>query len=154
MAKRIVYQLATQFPRKVTVTLPLLDEAGEPVTREVCVPVTEEVTIPVLGPAGEPLLDAQGEPVTETVTQPVYDETGEPVMQVTWEPVLVTEVREEWETVVTDATVVCPTQTQLDANLPLVQQEAYGGAFTVEGEFDPEPETAEEILNAVLGVSA
>jgi hypothetical protein len=141
MAKIIKYQFATEIIHNVIVQVPLLDEDGNPVTQEVVIPVTEEVTIPVYDENGEPLLDVNGEPITEVVTQPVYDENGEPVVEITYEPVLVDEIQQEIEVVLTDAIIVCPTEKVLNANLPIAQKEAYNGKITVEGEFDPEPET-------------
>lgn len=50
MAKIIKYQLVTKIPHEVVVQVPLLDENGEPVMREIATPVTEEVEI-ILSPA-------------------------------------------------------------------------------------------------------
>ena len=155
MAKIIKYQLAAEIVHDVIVQVPLLDEDGNPVVKEIATPVTEEITVPVYDDFGQPLLDENGEPITKVVTQPVYDENGEPVVEITYEPVLVDETRQEIEVVLTDAVIVCPTEDVLNANLPIAQKEAYNGEYTVEGEFDPVPEaepTADEILDAMLGV--
>ena len=155
MAKIIKYQLASEVVHNVVVEVPLLDEEGNPVMNEIVTPVTEEVTIPVLDENGEPVLDENGEPMVKVVTQPVYDENGEPVVVITYEPVLVEETRQEVEVVLKDAFVECATQETLNANLPIVQKEAYNGVYEIYGEFDPEPvaePTADEVLNAMLGV--
>ena len=121
MAKTVTYQIATEILREVTVQVPLLDEAGEPVMREVSIPVC--------------------------------DETGEPVETVTYEPVYVEELRQETETVLTETAIVCGTQEALEANLPIVLREADHGEYTVTGEFDPEADTADAVLNTLLGVT-
>lgn len=138
--KIIKYQLATEIPYVVFVEVPLLDEDGNPVMNEIVTPVTEEVIVPVLDDNGEPLLDENGEPMTRVITQQVYDENGEPVVEITYEPVLVKEERTEIEIVLTDASISCATEEIFNANLPMVQKEAYNGEYAVEGEFDPEPE--------------
>lgn len=155
MAKIIKYQFATEIVHNVIVKVPLLDEEGNPVVNEIVTPVTEEVTVPVYDENGEPLLDENGEPITEVVTQPVYDENGEPVVEITYEPVLVDETRQEIEVVLNDVFIVCPTEEVFNANLPMVQKEAYNGEYTVEGEFEPAADTAstDDVLNALLGVS-
>lgn len=59
------------------------------------------------------------------------------------------------EIILTDVSIKCPTEKAFDANLPIVQAEAYNGVYTVDGEFDPEPETdatTDDVLNALLGV--
>ena len=155
MAKIIKYQLATEVAHNVIVEVPLLDENGNPVMNEIVTPVTEEITIPVLDENGEPVLDENGEPMVKVVTQPVYDENGEPVVEITYEPVLVEEVKQEVELVLSDTAIECATQASLDANLPIVQKEAYNGVYEIYGEFDPVPvvePTADEVLNAMLGV--
>jgi hypothetical protein len=139
--KIIKYQIATEIVHNVIVQVPLLDEEGNPVVNEIVTPVTEEVTVPVYDDFGQPLLDENGEPITDVITRPVYDENCEPVVEITYEPVLVDETRQEIEVVLTDAVIVCPTEEVLNANLPIAQKEAYNGEYTVEGEFDPEPET-------------
>lgn len=153
MAKTIKYQIATEIPHTVVVYVPLLDEEGNPVMKEVVTPVTEEVAVPVIGPDGKPIVDESGEPITEIVTQPVYDENGEPVVEITYEPVLVEETKQEIETILADAVIFCETQAALDANLPVVQREAHNGEYTIEGEFDPEHESADDVINALLGVT-
>lgn len=155
MAKIIKYQLATEITHDVMVKVPLLDEEGNQVMNEIVTPVTEEITIPMLDENGEPLLDENGEPMVKVVTQPVYDENGEPVVEITYEPVFVYETMQEIEVVLRNASVECSTEEVLNANLPLVQKEAYNGVYDIEGEFDPVPvaePTADEVLNAMLGV--
>jgi hypothetical protein len=142
--KIIKYQIATEIVHNVIVQVPLLDEEGNPVVNEIVTPVTEEVTVPVVDENGEPLLDENGEPITEVVTRPVFDENGEPVVEITYEPVLVDETRQEIKVVLNDASVECATEAVFNANLPMVQKEAYNGEYTVEGEFDPEPEAPSE----------
>ena len=56
------------------------------------------------------------------------------------------------EKVTADAEIFCPTQAVYDTNYPIAEKEAIPGSITVEGEFDPEPETTDDILNAMLGV--
>lgn len=153
--KIIKYQLATEIPHVVFVEVPLLDEEGNPVMREIVTPVTEEITVPVYDDFGEPLLDENGEPMTKVIAVPVYDENGEAVVEITYEPVLVKEEQTEIEIILSDASISCATEEIFNANLPIVQKEAYNGEYTVEGEFDPIPEaepTADEILDAMLGV--
>ena len=153
MAKKIKYRIATEIPHNVVVTVPLLDEEGNPVQKEIVTPVMNEETVPVLSPDGEPLLDENGEAITETITVPVYDENGEPVVEITYEPVFVEEVRQEIETKLTAKMIRCATEASLEASLPIAQREAYNGEYSIEGEFDPEPESTDDILNALLGVS-
>jgi hypothetical protein len=161
MAKIIKYQFATEIVHDVVVTVPLLDEDGNPVVNEIVTPVTEEVTTPMLGENGEPLLDENGEPMVKVFTQPIYDENGEPVVKITYEPVMVDEIQQEVETILTPALISCKTQESFDKNLPIAQKEAYSGEYTVEGEFEPEAAPTqeeriaelEEMLNALLGVS-
>lgn len=155
MAKVIKYQLASEIVHNVIIQVPLLDEEGNPVVNEIVTPVTEEVTVPVLDENGEPVLDENGEPVVNVITQPVYDENGEPVVEITYDPVFVEETKQEIEVVLSNASVVCPTEEVLNANLPMVQKEAYNGEYEIDGEFDPAPvvePTADEVLNAMLGV--
>ena len=111
--------------------------------------VTRDVVVKV------PLLDEYGEPVTERIVPPVYEESGEIITEAVYAPVLVDEIRSEVETVLTAASIKCPTQTALDNNLPIVQAEAYHGEYTIEGEFDPEQDTTstDDVLNALLGVT-
>lgn len=156
MAKIIKYQIATEVPHKVIVKVPLLGEDGNPVVNEIVTPVTEEVNVPLLDENGEPLLDENGEPVVKVVTRPVYDENGEPVVEVTYEPVFTYEPKQEVKTVFSDAAIECSTQESFDANLPVVQKEAYNGEYTIDGEFDSTPDdeaTTDDVLNALLGVS-
>lgn len=153
MAKKIKYRIATEIPRTVVVTVPLLDEEGNPVNKEIVTPVMQAETVPVTGADGQPLLEENGEVITETITVPVYDETGEPVVKITYEPVLVEEVRQEVETVLTAAYIQCVTEASLEASLPIAQREAYNGEYTIEGEFDPKQESTDDILNALLGVT-
>lgn len=146
MAKIIKYQIATEIPHVVFVEVPLLDEEGNPVVNEIVTPVTEEVIVPVLDENGEPLLDENGEPLTKVYHQPVYDENGEPVVEITYEPVFVKEERTEFEIVLMAASIICATEEIFNANLPIVQKEAYNGEYAVDGEFDPipDPEPQEE----------
>lgn len=116
MAKIIKYQLATEIPHVVFVEVPLLDEEGNPVVHEV----------------SKQVYDDDG--------NPVFDENGEPVVEITYEPVFVKEERTEIEIVLSGASIKCATEEIFNANLPMVQKEAYNGEYTVEGEFDPEPE--------------
>ena len=53
-----------------------------------------------------------------------------------------------------DASIECKTQAVFDSNYPIVENEAVG-EIIVEGEFDPEPETetTDDVLNALLGVT-
>lgn len=53
-----------------------------------------------------------------------------------------------------DKELNCPTEADLEANLPIAQAEAYNGEYTIEGEFDPVQDTAstDDVLNALLGV--
>lgn len=156
MAKIIRYRLATKIPHTVFVEVPLLDEDGKPVMKEIVTPVTEEVAVPIPDENGDPILDENGEPITEVVTQPVCDENGEPVVEVTYEPVMVEETRQEVEVVLTDAAIKCSTEASFQANLLIAESEAYNGEIVVEGEFDPEPlvePTTDDVLNALLGVT-
>ena len=129
MAKFIKYQIATEIPHDVTITIPLLDENGDPVMQEVPVPALDENGLPVL------------------------DEQGEPIYKIVLEPVLVEETRQEVEIVLTWAAIRCSTEASLEANLLIAQKEAYNGEYVVEGEFDREAETTDDILNALLGVT-
>jgi hypothetical protein len=54
-----------------------------------------------------------------------------------------------------DKSIICPTQAAYDANYPIAEREAVPGTITVEGEFDPEQDTAttDDVLNAMLGVT-
>lgn len=153
--KILKYKLATEIPHDVVVEVPLLDDDGNPIMNEIATPVTEDIEVPVLDENGEPLFGENGEPAMEVVTQPVLDENGEPVVEITYEPVLVEETRQEIELVLNDVSIACPTQKSLDANLPVAQREAYNGEYTIDGEFDPEPDTTttDDVLNALLGVT-
>lgn len=149
MAKVIKYKfLSCEIEHKVTVEVPLLDEAGNPVFEEIKTPVTEEVTVPVLDEMGEPMVDGSGQPIVETVTQPIYDENGDPLFNITYEPIMITEIQTEIEQVILDAQIECKTQADYDANYPIAEKEAIPGTIEVSGEFDPEPE-AEEAGNTV-----
>lgn len=129
MAKFIKYQIATEIPHDVTITIPLLDENGDPVMHEVPFPVLDENGLSVL------------------------DEHGKPVYKIALEPVLVDEVRQEVETVLTWVAIRCVTEASLEANLLIAQKEAYSGEYVIEGEFDRKTETTDDILNALLGVT-
>lgn len=135
MAKVIKYQLTTEVPYTVTVEVPLLDEEGNSVLREIKTPVTEEVTIPVLDDMGEPLMDENGEAVVSVITQPVFDENGEMVYDITYEAVTVEETRQEVRLVFTDVSIICATREIFDANYPIAEKEAVG-EIIVEGAFD------------------
>ena len=52
-------------------------------------------------------------------------------------------------------TLTCATEADFATSLPIAQEEAYNGEYTVEGEFDPEQDTAstDDVLNALLGVT-
>ena len=52
-----------------------------------------------------------------------------------------TEEEPNVEPIVLDVEIECKTQADLEANLPIAEMEAYNGEYTVEGEFDPEPES-------------
>ena len=129
--KLIKYQVATEIPTTVIVQVPVYDEEGNQVMREV------------------------KKQVFDTDGNPVVDENGDLVYETVLEPVLVDEVRQETEVVLKKASISCPTEEVFNANLPMVQEVAYNGEYTVEGEFDPQPAeepTADEVLNAMLGV--
>lgn len=53
-----------------------------------------------------------------------------------------------------EAKIFCPTQASYGANYPIAERNAVG-EIIVEGEFDPEPDTAsaDDVLNALLGVT-
>ena len=51
-----------------------------------------------------------------------------------------TEENPNIEQIFLDKSIICETQAQFDANYPIAEKEAVG-EITVEGEFDPEPET-------------
>lgn len=65
-----------------------------------------------------------------------------------------TEEDPDIEQIILSAKIECATQAQYDANYPIAEKEAMG-EITVEGEFDPEPDTAstDDVLNALLGVT-
>ena len=66
-----------------------------------------------------------------------------------------TEENPDIEQIIENATIICPTQADFDANYPIAESEAIPGKIKVVGEFDPEPEpveTADDVLNALLGV--
>lgn len=54
---------------------------------------------------------------------------------------------------VSSAKVTCKNQTEFDAVYPTVEEAAIPGSINVTGKFDSEP-TTEEVLNALLGVTA
>lgn len=54
-----------------------------------------------------------------------------------------TEENPKYEPVFLYKELNCPTEADLEVNLPIVQEEAYKGEYLVEGEFDPEPEVPE-----------
>ena len=149
MAKIIKYQLAVEIVHNVTVQVPLLDKEDNPVMNEIVTPVTEEVTVPVYDDFGQPLLDENGEPVTEVIVQPVYDENGESVVKITYEPVMVDEIKQKIEVVLNDASISCSTEEVLNANLPMIQKEAYNGEYTIEGEFDTESDVKPTQLDII-----
>lgn len=65
-----------------------------------------------------------------------------------------TEEKPDIEQILQDAYFECKTQAEFDANYPIAEKEAVG-KMDVTGEFDPVPvaeSTAEEVLNALLGV--
>ena len=64
-----------------------------------------------------------------------------------------TEEAPDIEQVLLEKTMFCKTQTEFDECYPVAETEAVG-EITVEGEFDPEPDTAstDDVLNALLGV--
>lgn len=66
-----------------------------------------------------------------------------------------TEEEPDIEQVFEDAEIECATQEVFDANVQIAENEAVG-EITVVGEFEPEPEpveTADDVLNALLGVT-
>ena len=65
-----------------------------------------------------------------------------------------TEENPDVEQILIDTKIVCPTQTAYDANYPIAEKNAVG-EITVEGEFEPEEDTAstDDVLNALLGVT-
>lgn len=88
--------------------------------------------------------------------EPILDEDGNIVIDDdTNEPLYKDAIQEKTETFLSEISIECPTQESLDANLPMVQSEAYNGEYTIEGEFDPVDEnpTTEEILDVLLGVN-
>lgn len=66
-----------------------------------------------------------------------------------------TEENPNMEQIYQNKRIVCETQAQYDANYPIAQREAVG-EITVEGEFDPEAESASinDVVNVLLGVTA
>lgn len=117
MAKVIKYQLGIEIPYEVVVEVPLLDEEGNSVLREVKTPVTDEM--------GEP----------------VFAENGKPLFDITYEPVMTEEVQQEVSVIFNDVSIRCPTQESYDVNYPIAEKEAYG-EITVEGEFESVYDTA------------
>lgn len=66
-----------------------------------------------------------------------------------------TEERPDIEQVFLAKSIECKTEAQYNENIPIVLKEAYGGEYTVEGEFEEvvdEP-TTDDVLNALLGVT-
>lgn len=51
-----------------------------------------------------------------------------------------TEADPSYEDVLLDVKIMCETQKQLDANLPMVEKNAYNGEYTIEDDGQPEPE--------------
>lgn len=89
------------------------------------------------------------------MTVPRLDVDGNSVLDENGKPVMTVEIQEEVRRSFTDCALYCPTESAYEANLPIAQREAYNGEYTVEGEFDPEPEyepTTDDILNTLLGV--
>ena len=64
-----------------------------------------------------------------------------------------TEENPDIEQIIFDKRIVCPTQASFEVNYPIAEKEAVG-EIIVEGEFDPEQDTAstDDVLNALLGV--
>jgi hypothetical protein len=62
-----------------------------------------------------------------------------------------TEENPDIEQVFADAEIECANQAILEANMQIAENEAVG-EITVVGEFDAEPETTDDVLNALLGV--
>ena len=92
----------------------------------------------------------------ENISVPTFDEQGEIIIDdETNQPIYHDEVQEKKEKYFQNVSVECLTQESLDANLPMVQSEAYNGEYTIKGEFDPvdEEPTTEEILDVLLGVN-
>lgn len=55
------------------------------------------------------------------------------------------------EQVFKDAEIQCANQVIFDANYPIAENEAVG-EITVDGEFEAEPESTDDVLIALLGV--
>lgn len=53
-----------------------------------------------------------------------------------------TEEEPQIEQILLNASIVCKTQAQYDANYPIAEKEAVPGSIEVTGEFDPEPAPA------------
>ena len=53
-----------------------------------------------------------------------------------------TEENPKYEPCFVDKELNCPTEADFAINLPIAQEEAYNGEYTIEGEFDPEPAPA------------
>lgn len=62
-----------------------------------------------------------------------------------------TEKNPDIEQVFADVEIECASQAILEANMQIAENEAVG-EITVTGEFEPVPETTEDVLNALLGV--
>lgn len=60
----------------------------------------------------------------------------------------------KYEPVFLDKELNCSTEADFEISLPIAQAEAYNGEYTIDGEFDPENNTAstDDVLNALLGV--
>ena len=87
---------------------------------------------------------------------PFLNEDGNPILNRRGEPLMKQETKEETKQIFTNCSLLCPTVASYEANLLLAKREAYNGEYTVEGEFDPEPEyvpTTDDILNVLLGVN-
>lgn len=75
------------------------------------------------------------------VRVPHIDDTGSPILDDNGKPVTTVEMREETKQTFANCSICCPTKDDYEKNLSIAQREAYNGEYTVEGEFDPEPET-------------
>ena len=62
-----------------------------------------------------------------------------------------TEETPKWENVLYPVEICCATA-HLAANEAIAQKEAYNGEYTIEDDGQPEPETTDDVLNAMLGV--
>lgn len=66
-----------------------------------------------------------------------------------------TEEEPKWEDIVIPKKVPC-TADNLSANEEIAKKEAYSGEYTIEDDGQPEPDnsTTDDVLNALLGVTA